>query len=168
MENLLNELSQDLQNTLKDFKVSFVGVDEEMELNTRSEWDLNGSHYEAIEEELRAKGLFKLDQEHPTAQDFINKIDAADLIDMDSDGSFNQSEELEVELSNGDIVIVPFNFSGQFDNDSGDYWTPPSSELKNIDIDLELIVFEDEGGKEWGFTDEVYNKVHNAIKNTIS
>jgi len=57
MKNLLNTLSQELQNKLSDYKVSFVGLDEYNELNTRSEYDVDLSFYTAIENELRTKGF---------------------------------------------------------------------------------------------------------------
>lgn len=57
MRNLLNTLSQELQDKLSDYKVSFVGLDEYNELNTRSEYDMDLSFYTAIENELRTKGF---------------------------------------------------------------------------------------------------------------
>jgi len=57
MKNLLNTLSQELQNKLSDYKVSFVGLDEYNELNTRSEYDMDLSFYTAIENELKLKGF---------------------------------------------------------------------------------------------------------------
>ena len=57
MKNLLNTLSSELIKKLVDYKVSFVGLDEYNELNTRSEYDLNCSYREAIENELKLKGF---------------------------------------------------------------------------------------------------------------
>jgi hypothetical protein len=57
MRNLLKTLSQELQNKLSDYKVSFVGLDEYNELNTRSEYDMDLSFYTAIENELGTKGF---------------------------------------------------------------------------------------------------------------
>ena len=57
MKNLLNTLSKELQNKLSDFKVSFVGLDDCNELNTRSEYDMDFSFYTAIEDELKLKGF---------------------------------------------------------------------------------------------------------------
>jgi uridine kinase len=57
MKNLLNTLSQDLQNKLSDYKVSFICLDDYNELNTVSEYDMDSSYYSAIESELVVKGF---------------------------------------------------------------------------------------------------------------
>ena len=56
MINLLDTLSQDLQNKLADFKVSLIFV-EDNELNVRSDYDMDPTYYEAIEAELVIKGF---------------------------------------------------------------------------------------------------------------
>jgi len=55
MKNLLNTLSQGLQDKLADFKVSIIFI-EDKELNIRSDWDLNSSYVDAIQNELIALG----------------------------------------------------------------------------------------------------------------
>lgn len=54
MKNLLNTLSVELQEKLKDFNVISVYIECE-EVNVRSEYDLDPSFIEAIEKELTAK-----------------------------------------------------------------------------------------------------------------
>jgi len=55
MTNLINNLSQTLQNKLSDFKVEVVFV-EYGEVNVRSYYEMDASYYEAIEKELKANG----------------------------------------------------------------------------------------------------------------
>jgi len=55
MTNLINTLSQTLQNKLADFKVEVVFV-EYGEVNVRSYYTMDSSYYEAIEKELKANG----------------------------------------------------------------------------------------------------------------
>lgn len=51
MKNLLNTLSQELQNKLKDFKVSSV-MYVDGDIHTVSKYDLHGSYIDAIKKEL--------------------------------------------------------------------------------------------------------------------
>ena len=55
MENLLSKLSEELKNKLKDYNVWTVFV-EFNEMNVRSEYDMDISFYQAIEEELISLG----------------------------------------------------------------------------------------------------------------
>ncbi len=55
MENLINTLSQKLQDQISDFKVDVIFV-ECGELNVRSYYTMDRSYYEAIEMELRSNG----------------------------------------------------------------------------------------------------------------
>ena len=57
MKNLINTLSQTLQNKLADFKVEIVFV-EDGELNVKSYYTMDASYYQAIEKELKANGSF--------------------------------------------------------------------------------------------------------------
>lgn len=59
MKNLLNTLSQELQNKLADFKVGCIFIEFE-EVNVRSEYDLDPSYLMAIEKELLENGSLKL------------------------------------------------------------------------------------------------------------
>ncbi len=55
MTNLINTLSQKLQNQLSDYGVSVVFV-ECGELNVRSDYSMDMSFYQAIEDELKQNG----------------------------------------------------------------------------------------------------------------
>ena len=55
MTNLINALSQNLQNKIADFKVEVVFV-EDGELNVISHYTMDSSYYEAIAQELKANG----------------------------------------------------------------------------------------------------------------
>ena len=53
--NLINKLSQNLQNKIEDYKILSITV-EYGELNVKSEYTMDQSYYEAIEAELRLTG----------------------------------------------------------------------------------------------------------------
>ena len=58
MKNLINLLSEELQNQLDDFLVSVIYVDEDYnELSVISQYDIDYSYIEAIKNELILKGF---------------------------------------------------------------------------------------------------------------
>jgi len=59
MENLLSQLSEELQTKLKDYNVWSVFIECE-ELNVRSEYDMDITFYNAIEREVINLGYFIL------------------------------------------------------------------------------------------------------------
>ena len=60
MINLLSTLSQELQELMAEYRVSFIGVSDYNELIVKREYDWDYSFFIAIENELRAKG-FKIE-----------------------------------------------------------------------------------------------------------
>lgn len=57
MKNRITELSQRLQDQLKDYGFTFVSIDEYGELVARSEYTPDYSFYEAIEAEIQELDL---------------------------------------------------------------------------------------------------------------
>ena len=55
MKNLITELSDKLQSQLTDYSVSIIFI-EDNELNVRSDYEMDYSYHEAIENELTLKG----------------------------------------------------------------------------------------------------------------
>ncbi len=55
-------------------------------------------------------------------------------------GSFAEFDQCMTFLSNGFEIVVEFEFvvSADYIYDSGDYFTPPSSSLDIIDVDIEI------------------------------
>jgi len=80
--------------------------------------------------------------------DFVKSNDLADLI-YENDGSYSNDCQY-MTFKFGDITIdvnYEMSVSGSINEDSGDYWTPPSCDIDIDDVDIyitDVLINEDE------------------------